>query len=78
MLGGLFFVPMVGLLGIGIALYRRNPQRFLNGPSEDAPLRLLRWAQATLADLSGRWEVVGVDVRAATAQTLNVNGGLYF
>ena len=26
MLGGLFFVPMLGLLGIMIALYRRNPR----------------------------------------------------
>src|ERR1039457_7559819 len=48
MLGGLFFVPMLGLLGIMIALYRRNPQRFLDGPTEDAPLPPRRWAAGQL------------------------------
>jgi hypothetical protein len=38
MLGGLFFVPVVSLLGILIAWYRRDPRRFLDGPAEDAPL----------------------------------------
>jgi len=37
MIGGLFFVPMVSLLGILIAWYRRDPRRFLDGPAEDAP-----------------------------------------
>jgi hypothetical protein len=32
MLGGLFFVPMVSLLGILVAWYRRDPRRFLDGP----------------------------------------------
>jgi hypothetical protein len=53
--GGLFFVPMVGLLGILIALYRRNPQRFLDGPTEDAPTRLLRWAVSLLAPQRAEW-----------------------
>ncbi len=55
MLGGLFFVPMLGLLGIMIALYRRNPQRFLDGPTEDAPLRLMRWAVGLLSPQRVEW-----------------------
>jgi hypothetical protein len=55
MLGGLFFVPMLGLLGIGIALYRRNPRRFLDGPTEDAPLRLMRWAVGLLSPERHEW-----------------------
>jgi hypothetical protein len=54
-MGGLFFIPMVGLLGILIALYRRNPQRFLNGPTEDAPLRLMRWAVGLLSPQRAEW-----------------------
>jgi hypothetical protein len=53
--GGLFFLPMLCLLGIGIALYRRNPQRFLDGPTEDAPLRLTRWAIGLLAPHRAEW-----------------------
>ena len=34
MIGGLFFIPMVSLLGILIARYRRDPRRFLDGPVE--------------------------------------------
>lgn len=49
MIGGLFFVPMASLLGILIAWYRRDPRRFLDGPAEDAPLRLMRWAIGLLA-----------------------------
>ena len=55
MLGGLFFVPMVGLLGIVIAWYRRDPRRFLDGPAEDAPLRLMRWAIGLLAPQRAEW-----------------------
>ncbi len=55
MLGGLFFVPMLGLLGIMIALYRRNPRRFLDGPTEDAPLRLMRWAVGLLSPERHEW-----------------------
>jgi hypothetical protein len=55
MLGGLFFVPMLGLLGIMIALYRRNPRRFLDGPTEDAPLRLMRWAAGLLSPQRVEW-----------------------
>src|ERR1700722_14864652 len=55
MLGGLFFVPMVGLLGILVAWYRRDPRRFLDGPTEDAPLRLMRWAIGLLAPQRAEW-----------------------
>jgi hypothetical protein len=55
MLGGLFFVPMVGLLGILIAWYRRDPRRFLDGPAEDAPLRLMRWAIGLLTPQRAEW-----------------------
>ena len=55
MLGGLFFVPMVSLLGILIAWYRRDPSRFLDGPAEDAPLRLMRWATGLLAPQRAEW-----------------------
>ena len=55
MLGGLFFVPMVSLLGILIAWYRRDPRRFLDGPAEDAPLRLMRWAIGLLAPQRAEW-----------------------
>ena len=54
-MGGLFFIPMVGLLGILIALYRRNPQRFLDGPTEDTPTRLLRWAAGLLSPQRAEW-----------------------
>jgi hypothetical protein len=54
-MGGLFFVPMVGLLGILIAWYRRDPQRFLDGAAEDAPLRLTRWAIGMLAPQRAEW-----------------------
>ncbi|HEY1319210.1 MAG TPA: hypothetical protein VGF32_03140, partial [Streptosporangiaceae bacterium] len=55
MLGGLFFVPMVSLLGILIAWYRRDPRRFLDGPAEDASLRLMRWATGLLAPQRAEW-----------------------
>ena len=54
-MGGLFFVPMVCLLGILIAWYRRDPKRFLDGPTEDAPLRLTRWAIGLLAPQRAEW-----------------------
>ncbi|HEY1487842.1 MAG TPA: hypothetical protein VGF84_17175, partial [Micromonosporaceae bacterium] len=55
MLGGLFFLPMLGVLGILIAWYRRDPRRFLDGPTEDAPLRLMRWAIGLLAPQRAEW-----------------------
>src|SRR5260221_11490013 len=45
----LLFILMMCLLGIGIAMFRRSPQAFLDGPDEDAPLRLMRWAAGLLS-----------------------------
>src|ERR1700760_1586389 len=55
MIGGLFFVPMVSLLAILIAWYRRDPRRFLDGPAEDTPLRLMRWAAGLLTPQRAEW-----------------------
>lgn len=55
MFGGLFFVPVLCLLGILIAWYRRDPRRFLDGPAEDAPVRLTRWATGMLAPDRAEW-----------------------
>src|SRR6201987_5396799 len=55
MLGARFFVPMVIWVGILIAWYRREPRRFLDGPAEDAPLRLVRWATGLLAPQRAEW-----------------------
>jgi hypothetical protein len=51
----LMFILMMCLLGIGIALFRRSPQAFLDGPSEDMPTRLLRWAAGLLSPQRGEW-----------------------
>jgi hypothetical protein len=48
-------IPMMCLLGIGIALFRRSPRAFLDGPSEDMPTRLLRWAAGLLSPQRGEW-----------------------
>jgi hypothetical protein len=37
----LFIVFLIAPIAVAIALYRRNPRRFLDGPTEDPPLRLL-------------------------------------
>ena len=34
---------------------RRNPQRFLDGPTEDVPLRLMRWAAGLLSPERHEW-----------------------
>jgi hypothetical protein len=51
----LMFVLMMCLLGIGIAMFRRSPQAFLDGPTEDAPLRLMRWAVGLLSPQRHEW-----------------------
>jgi hypothetical protein len=51
----MLFIVMACLLGIGIALYRRSPGAFLDGPTEDLPARLLRWAVALLAPQRQEW-----------------------
>jgi hypothetical protein len=48
-------VFLLAPVGILIALYRRNPKRFLNGPTEDAPLRLMRWAISLLPPQRAEW-----------------------
>jgi hypothetical protein len=50
-----FFVFLLTPIGVAIALYRRNPRRFLDGPVEDAPLRLLRWAVSLLSPQRAEW-----------------------
>jgi hypothetical protein len=51
----LLSVVMLCLLGIGIAMFRRSPQAFLDGPSEDMPTRLLRWAAGLLSPQRHEW-----------------------
>jgi hypothetical protein len=50
-----FFVFLITPIAVAIALYRRNPRRFLDGPAEDAPLRLLRWAVSLLSPQRTEW-----------------------
>ena len=49
------FILMMCLLGIGIAMFRRSPQAFLDGPSEDMPTQLLRWAAGLLSAQRAEW-----------------------
>ena len=51
----LFFVPMLGLLGIGIAMIRRSSRPSMNGPSEEVAERLLRWAVGLLSAQRAEW-----------------------
>jgi hypothetical protein len=48
-------VLMLCLLGIGIAMFRRSPQAFLDGPSSDVPAMLLNWAVGLLSDERAEW-----------------------
>jgi hypothetical protein len=50
-----FLVVLFGPIGVIVALVRRNPRRYLDGPTEDAPLRLLRWAVDLLAPARAEW-----------------------
>ncbi len=50
-----FLVFLVTPIAVAIALYRRNPRRFLDGPTEDASLRLLRWAVSLLSPKRAQW-----------------------
>jgi hypothetical protein len=50
-----FFVLLATPIAIAIAMYRRNPRRFLDGPTEDAPLRLLRWAIGLMSPQRAEW-----------------------
>jgi len=44
-----FLVFLITPIAVAVALYRPNPRRFLDGPTEDAPLRLLRSAVSLLS-----------------------------
>jgi hypothetical protein len=48
-------VLMLCLLGIGIAMFRRSPQTFLDRPSSDVPTVLLNWAVGLLSDERAEW-----------------------
>ncbi len=50
-----FFVLLITPIAVAVALYRRNPRRFLDGPTEDAPLRLLHWAVSLLSPQRAEW-----------------------
>src|SRR5215471_19911120 len=50
-----FLVFLLTPICVAIALYRRNPRRLLDGPTEDAPLRLLRWAISLLSPQRAEW-----------------------
>jgi hypothetical protein len=65
-----FFVLLLTPVGVAIALYRRNPRRFLDGPTEDAPLRLLRWAVGLLSPQRAEWG------QAMLGEIGHIDGGL--
>jgi hypothetical protein len=65
-----FFVFLLTPIAVAIALYRRNPRRFLDGPTEDAPLRLLRWAVSLLSPQRAEWG------RAMLGELGHLDGGL--
>src|SRR5580692_4634467 len=48
-------VLMLCLLGTGIAMFRRSPQAFLDGPFPDVPAVLLNWAVGLLSDERAEW-----------------------
>jgi hypothetical protein len=51
----LFVVLLVMPVAVAIARFCRNPRRFLDGPTEDLPLRLLRWAVSLLSPQRAEW-----------------------
>src|SRR5215472_14554703 len=52
----LLFVPMLGLLGIGIAMMRRTARASVaGGRAEDVAARLLGWAVGLLSDQRAEW-----------------------
>ncbi len=46
----MLFIILMPLLGVGVAMFRRSPHTVLDGPTEDAPLRLLRWTAGLLSE----------------------------
>src|SRR5690349_16653459 len=65
-----FIVFLMTPIAVAIALYRRNPRRFLDGPTEDAPLRLLRWAIGLLSPQRAEWG------QAMLGELAHLDGGL--
>lgn len=51
----LFFVPMLGLMGIGIAMIRRYARAPVHTPYEDVATRLLGWAVGLLPAQRAEW-----------------------
>jgi hypothetical protein len=51
----LFFIPVLGLLGLGIVVIRRATRMPVDGRSEDVAGRLLRWAVGLLAAERVEW-----------------------
>jgi hypothetical protein len=49
------FIILMPLLGVGVAMFRRSPNAVFDGPTEDAPLRLLRWTAALLPEQRDEW-----------------------
>ena len=50
-----FLVLLATPIAVAISLYRRDPHQFPDGPVEDAPLRLLRWAAGLLSAERAEW-----------------------
>jgi hypothetical protein len=51
----MLFVPMLGLLGIAIAMIRRSAQTSPDSPTEDPATQLLRWAVGLLSRRRAEW-----------------------
>lgn len=51
----MLFVILMPLLAIGVAMFRRSPYAVLDGPTEDAPLRLMRWTAGLLSEQRDEW-----------------------
>jgi hypothetical protein len=51
----LFFIPMLGLMGVGIAMIRRYAQAPPDSLPEDMATRLLRWAVGLLSPRRAEW-----------------------
>ncbi|WP_037606240.1 hypothetical protein [Streptacidiphilus rugosus] len=51
----LFIVFLLAPVAVAIAVYRRDPRRLPDGPGEDVPLRLLRWAADLLSPQRAEW-----------------------
>jgi hypothetical protein len=48
-------IVLMPLLGIGVAMFRRSTNAVFDDPTEDAPLRLLRWTATLLPEQRDEW-----------------------